>query len=477
MSASKRIFKNTSFMLSSNVFKKLVTLIITLVIARYLGVEKFGQLSFAMSFVVLFSIFVDFGAKVLINREIARNKKLVNTYVSNVLILKFFSSAVMLILVHTLASLLSYSAETMILLYIASLIFISQSIGETFNSAFKAYERLKYISCSIVLQHVIKLVLAILIVLAGFGVKELLLAFLVAEFLGLLMRFIFYHCCIHKFAFEWNTEFSKKLVRKSLPFGVAGLMMVLYDKIDIAMLSKMVNEPDAAIGLYSAAYTLVFTFEFIPLSIGAAVYSVASIAYLKNLNKFKVIYQKLVTYFFYLTIPLCIGTVILAEDIIGLFYGAEYAPAVLALQILIWSTLLKFQMYSFGIVLNSMNKEKVTMLATILSLITNILLNIILIPKYSFIGASIATVIAELIYFAICFTVISLNLESFPLFRTTLKPAIASIVMGFVVFYTQTISFLLAIVVGMLIYCALMLILRAIPRNDLIKVKRFLTKM
>jgi len=454
-------------MFAGNVFKKLLTLILILVVARYLGAANFGKLSFAMSFVVLFSILTDFGAKILINREIARNKDKVNKYVSNVIILKIFLSMLMLFVVGVTVNLLSYPNEIISLVYIAAFVFIFQSLGNPFDAAFRAFEVLKYSAYTMIGNSVIRLILAISIVVLGFGVKELLIAYLITEIFTFLIMFLYYNFKVHRFQLEWDFKFSKGILKKSLPFGVAALMMTLYDKIDITMLSKMVSEPNMVIGWYSAAINLPFIFEFIPMSIGAAVFAYASIAYLKNISKFKLIYRKLISYYFYLTIPLAVGTVILADKIIKLLYGNEYGPAAFALQILIWGVLLKFQMYAFGIVLNSMNKEMLTMKATIASLIANVVLNLLLIPKYSFIGASIATIAAELVYFVITYTAVSVYLERVSLIKILYKPALASLIMGVSVFYLNLVNLFLAMFGGIVIYIGLMFLFKAFPKKDI----------
>ncbi len=467
MGAIKRIAKNTIYMFTGNIVKKLFTLVLTLIVARYLGAANFGKLSFALGFVVLFSILTDFGAKILINREIARNKDKVNKYVSNVIILKVFLSIVMILVVGAAANILSYPSETIFLVYIAAFIFIFQSLGEPLNSAFRGFEVLQYSALPMIGQSLLKFLLAIGVVILGLGVKELLFAYLIAEILGFLMMLFYYHTKIHKFCLEWDYKFSKGIIKASIPFGVAALMMTLYDKIDITMLSKMVSNPDAVIGWYSAAITLPYVFEFIPISIMSAVYSYASVSYLKDISKLKIVYEKLISYFFYFTIPLCVGTVVLANKIIHLLYGNEYAPAIFALQILIWAVLLKFQMYAFGIVLDSMNKEMLTMKAAIASLVANVGLNLILIPKYGFIGASIATVASEMIYFVICYAAVSVYLERVPLIKLLYKPVFASIIMGVSVYYLNFINLFIAIFLAMIIYISLMFILRAFPKKDI----------
>lgn len=473
---AKTIARNSAYMFAGNVFKKAVSFVITILVARYLGVEDYGKLSFAIGFVALFTIFTDFGAQTLINREIARNKEKVNRYVSNTILLKIGLSAVLFIILKAAMAILSYERQTQNLVYLAAGVQVIQSLGNPFGAAFRGYEKLQYSAITISMQIVFKLLLALIIIGTGKGIKELLIAYIFAEVLGFVSNFTFYHTKIRRFGFEWDWNFAKEIFRKSIPFGVAALFMVLYDKIDITMLSKMVQNPDMVIGGYSAAYNLLWAFEFIPISIGAAVYPYASKAYLHAKEKFKKVFEKLFAYYFYLTIPLGVGTTILATDIMRMLYGEEYLFASLALQILIWSVLFKFQMYTFGIVLNSMNKEVSTMKATMISLGTNVALNLVLIPKYSFIGASIATVAAEAVYFVYAFIVVRKSLVRISILKTIGKPTIGSAIMAAAVIMTKELNLFLCIGIGITAYAASMFLMKAFVKEDIETIKSAIRK-
>ena len=476
MGTMKRLVSNTAFMFSANIIKKIITLVLTLIIARYFGVENFGKLSFALSFVALFSILTDFGAKVLINREIARNKKSVNKFVSNVIVMKLFASLAMILVLVVIVNLMQYSKEMKILIYISTLIQIFQSLGEPFNSAFMAFEKMKYNAITLVIESVLTFLFAILVVYFKLGLAFLLFSYLIADIVAFLIRLFYYHFRIHRLSSEFSGKFSKSLLRSSIPFGVAALLMTLYDKIDITMLSKMVQNSDIIIGLYSAAYNFLYIFEFIPIAIGAAIYPYASIAFTKRIGVFKLIFRKLFTFYFYITIPLSVGITILADKIILILYGSEYADSSIALQILIWTVVFKFQIYCFGMVLNSMNKEKISMKAAIASLLSNVVLNIFLIPKYSYYGASVATIIAELIYFIICFRAVSIYLERIYLTSILIKPVFAALVMGISLYYLRNSNLFISISASIVIYIVSMFFLKAFDKNDFELLKKVITK-
>ena len=126
----------------------------------------------------------------------------------------------------------------------------------------------------------------------GYGLIELLYTYIIASLIGFLISIYFLHKKIVPLSLTFDLDFSKKIIRKSIYFGIASLFMVIYTKIDVIMLSKLapssllniyVNAtPDMVIGWYSAAFNLVDSLIFIPIAITAALAPIAARAFINN---------------------------------------------------------------------------------------------------------------------------------------------------------------------------------------------------
>ena len=88
MTALQRIIKNTGLLLFSDIITKILGFFYIMYIARYLGAEGFGVLSFALAFTGIFSMFIDLGMHQLIIREVARDRSLARKYLANVALLE-----------------------------------------------------------------------------------------------------------------------------------------------------------------------------------------------------------------------------------------------------------------------------------------------------------------------------------------------------------------------------------------------------
>jgi len=380
-------------------------------------------------------------------------------------------------------NLLNYPSETRYIVYLATIFIILQSYLDSFDFIYQAFEKMQYSSFLRSFRIFIRLLLAIIIIWLGYGLVELLYVYIISSLISL---FLSGYICIKKFTtfnFRLEKDFALDLLKKSIPFGIAGMFMMIYAKIDITMLSKLAPvslsgiysnvTPDTVIGWYSAAHNLLDSLTFIPIAFSAALAPIAARAFIDNLSKLKLIYEKSFTYITYITIPIVIGTIVLANKIINLIYGSEYANGTLALQILIVMIFFNFQVYTFGLALNSMNKEKITMIAAILAVIVNVGLNFWLIPIYSFIGAAVTTIISEITYFVFCYYFTSKLLLKLNLIKITWKPLLSGLIMGTIIYYLKDFNLFLLMVMGFIIYVGLLFLFRSFTEKD----KEFVNKL
>jgi O-antigen/teichoic acid export membrane protein len=84
-----------------------------------------------------------------------------------------------------------------------------------------------------------------------------------------------------------------------------------------------------------------------------------------------------------------------AKPIVPLLYGASFGPSVAALQILIWAAAVMYVTMVLGTAFIAANLQRLNMKLTFIGVAVNVVLNVLLIPKYSYIGASFATIVTE----------------------------------------------------------------------------------
>ncbi|MGZ7209110.1 MAG: oligosaccharide flippase family protein, partial [Methanobacterium sp.] len=136
MSTTKRVAKNTSYLIVSSVVSYFFYMTVLIYMARYLGVSQFGIISLAISFTGIFGIFTDLGLNMLTVREVSRNKDLQDKYVGNTTAIKAVFSMVTLISIIVVATLIGYDPKTIMVLFMMTLAIVISSFFLTFYSIF-----------------------------------------------------------------------------------------------------------------------------------------------------------------------------------------------------------------------------------------------------------------------------------------------------------------------------------------------------
>lgn len=464
MNIPQKIAKNTIVLLVSQIITYVLNFLFTLYSARYLGVEGFGVLSYALAFIGLFSILMDLGLSTLTTRDVAREKKLTNKYISNVILLKTILVIITFSLIGISINLLNYPQQTINVVYIISLSFILANFALIFTSIFQAHEIMEYQSLANILGSLILFLGALYIISKGFGVIGFATLYLINSIIVLFYNLIVYYWKIGSLKFDFDLKFWKYIIKEALPLSISLIFTTIAFKIDTVMLSLIIN--NMAVGLYTAPYKLMEALLFIPNVFSIVALPVFSKLHTSSKNSLKFAYQKSFKYLFILGIPISVGTTLLANEFILLIYGSGFSESILAFQILIWAIPFIFLRYISKIILVSINKQDILLKIIFFSMILNIILNLVLIPQYSFIGASVVTVITEFTSFLLCFYVLSKYLVRIEVIKIIIKPIIASMVMAFFILYVKTNIFIL-VSFSIIIYFISILLLKTLDKEDI----------
>lgn len=474
MTTVQTIAKNTGVLLFANVITRILSLVLVIYIARYLGDVGFGKYSFAFAFTGLFIVLSDLGLSILTTREVARDKSQAGKYLGNVAILKLILSIFVIFLIFIVINLMDYPRDTTLIVYIAGIALIFESFIIFFASIYRAFEKMEYESLVLTLEKLLVVSLGVSVLILGYGLIELVYTYLFASIFGASLSFLFLIRRFTKPKLEIDFDLWKHAIKEAIPFGFAGILITIYLQIDITMLSMM--KGDAVVGWYSAASKLVYAFGFIPAAFMGAIFPAMSNFFKSSINSLKITYEKSFKYLLCLILPVAVGTTILADKIILILYGQEFVNSIIALQILIWVMMFLFFTQLFATVLGAINKQNFITKIAVATVITNVSLNLLLIPEFSYIGAAITTIFSGAIDFALHFYFVSKYLSKLPIHKIVAKPLICSLVMGFFVFYLKEINLIFLVVVSILIYIGMLYILKVFHQEDIILFKQVFRK-
>jgi O-antigen/teichoic acid export membrane protein len=475
MSTVGRITKNTGVLFLGQIITYLFGFFITIYTARYLGVEGFGILSLALAITGIFIVFTDLGLSTLIVREVARDKSLKNKYVGNFSVMKLFLTFFTFGLIVIIVNLIGYSKEISIVIYLITVSAILSSFSGLFISIFQAHEQMEYLAVYNMLSSLILLIGTFIAIYFQLSILIFAILYIISSLVTLIYTLIIY---LWKFSlpnFEIDPQFWKLTVITALPLTVSALFSVISFKIDTILLSIL--KGSVVVGFYTAPYQLMVALLVIPSVFTSAIYPVLSNFYVSSKESLKKSYEKSFKYLIILSLPIAVGTTLLANKIILIIYGSAFISSIIALQILIWEIPLVFLSYFSGTLLVSINKQELLFKITGICMIINIILNLIFIPHFSYMAASVITVLTELLSLILCLRYLNQFICTINLKNLILKPTLASSLMCLVIILSIKQNLLIIILISTVVYFTTLIFLKTFKKDDIILFKQILGKV
>lgn len=473
MSRVQTIFKNMGWLFVSQIIASICGFIWTILLARYLGVSKYGILGFALSFTGILSILNDLGIGTHIVRHIATDYDSASKYLGNAISLKTLFSIVTFVISLIILILMN---SPLITIQVTLLLTIHSSIGSMgglFNGTFQAFEEGKYQGVNNTIFNVILLIFILIVIYADYGLFGVTFGYLIARIIATL--YIYYALKKHivKPKFEFDKSFCKKITIASIPFALSSLLYLIYYSIDIVMITGLVG--DYATGIYNASYKLISVLTVFYSVYIAVIFPVMSKLFKNDKEVLKVSFEKSVKYLTMITIPLAIAIVLYSSDIITFVYGHKFDVAAQPLSILIWTVCFLFINGAAATLLNASNKEVAVTKVNAIAAVFNIVLNFFMIPHYTYNGAAITTVLSDLLIL-ILYLYIMNKLGQLPNKRILIdlaKIIVASAVLG-ISLYFLNLNMWVALPVGIIIYFAVIFVLRFLDDDDKYIVKEII---
>ena len=475
MNQIQTLFKNVSWVAISQVITNICAFLWTILIARYLGVNDYGTLSFVISFTVLIGMGTDIGITTFSTRELAKNKSKTKKFINNLIIYKILLSVIICIFTVLIVYLLGYNnlviELTLIMIIESSFITMFNFI----NGVFQAHESLRTPSVGVIIYSLSLLFLIFLITILNFGI----IAIAIAYSMGYLFALLYVsNKFLKEFGFpefEIDLPFWKEVTVKSLPFGLTLFFYTIYFSIDVVMISGLAG--DYATGLYNSAYKVISVFTAFYVIYQYVIFPLMSKLYTEDTNLLKISFEQSFKYSLLILFPIIVGVYFYSPYIINLIYSSAFALASVPMQILIWTVVFLFINGVATSLLNSIGKEFDVTKIYIIAAIFNIAVNYFLIPKYTYIGASIATVLSEILILGLMMHSIS-KTEYKPdiaLLETVLKLVICGIILT-IVLYLINVSLWLAIPIGLIVYIISLFLTKSIDDTDKYIIRELLGK-
>lgn len=372
-----------------------VSFTVGIYVARYLGVEAFGSISFAQSLVGIVSILSVLGMNDIVVKALVDNPKSKNKIMGSAFVLRLAGASIAICLVAILAVFLDISLMEKWLVIIISVGLLFQSIN-VIDLYFQSMVKSRFVVQAQFVQLVISTLVKLLLVLnqadlIWFGAVLLVDSIVLAIALGkiyLVQGESFIH-------WRFKLDTAKSLLRDAWPLLLSGAAILIYMKIDQVMIRNMLDA--SAVGYYSAAVKISEAWYFVPVVICTSLFpailkskALAPIEYQQRLQR---LYDAMVWMAVGITLPVSF----FADSLIRVTFGDEFSAAAPVLQIHIWAAVF----VSLGVASSKWmvaeNYQKKILYRTSYGLLINIVLNYFLIRRYGINGAAVATLVSQIV--------------------------------------------------------------------------------
>jgi O-antigen/teichoic acid export membrane protein len=413
--ATTKFMRNTGWLLVEQLFRMALSLVVLSLMARHLGVEQFGLLNYSLAFIMVGVTITNLGIDNILVNEFIKNRADTGALLGTTLILRFIAALVAIINLLIIVYVLNPHDTLLFALasiHAGSLIFV---IFDSIDCWFQSNLQSKYaVIAKSIAFFIVSCWRLVFIFLDGsvhyFALATVLEALLIGIFL------MIYYRRFQGPTLKFSMEFAKQLLQRSAYFFIAGLLIMIYTQMDKILLGHLSTHK--TVGIYMAALTISSMWMFIANALIESARPLIMTAKLEDEQQYAQKNKQLFCAIIWIGIGASIVITLLSKPLILLIYGPEFIEAVHVLTILIWSRIFSLMgsVRSIWLTMEGLGQYQVTFVG--IAAVTNVLLNIVLIPKYGATGAAIATLLAEM---GSAFFAVLLFQKTKPLFRLIIE--------------------------------------------------------
>ncbi|HAN19073.1 MAG: hypothetical protein A2X13_02740 [Bacteroidetes bacterium GWC2_33_15] len=368
-------------------------------VQNVVGAEEYGLYFSLFNFSLLLNILLDFGITNFNNRNIAQNNQLLSKSLSGIVVLRFLLAIGYFIITIIAALIIGYELRQ---LYLLVFLIFNQFIASFIlylRSNLSGLHLFKTDSIISVLDRTIMILICSLILWGGiiqssFRIEWFVYAQTTAYLIALLITIVVVYGKADFLKLNFDRAYFIAILKKSYPFAILTLLMAFYFRIDSVLLERLLPDGKEQAGIYAQAYRILDA-----VSMFAFLFAGLLLPMFSRMLKQKESIDQLTFFSLLLLIVPVLGitsaSFFYRTEIMDLLYHHHVASSSLIFGILILSYIGIALTYIFGTLLTANGSLKQLNIMAAAGVLLNIILNLLLIPKYAAFGAAIASLITQ----------------------------------------------------------------------------------
>ena len=393
--AVRRIASNSSWLLLERVANMTVRFFVSVWVVRYLGPESYGTYAYAASFTGLFMALATLGLDPVVVRNLSREGDNEADVLGTAFVLRLISGGTAALLVVSMSTVLVDDWITRVAIFLASMQLLFKA-SDVCDFWFQAEIKSKYpvfVRTGLTVMVAMAQVVLILSEASVLSFVVVLSAQLLLQAIGTAGMYVYVRAG-ERPSWSFRRQLAWSMLRDAWPLIFAGLSVSVYMKIDQVMVGEILDQ--RAVGLYATAVKISELWYFMPMMIAGSVFpKIVEAAETSSAERYERQMQAFFDAMVLMAYVIIVPVLLTSDWIIGLLFGATYQASAGVLQVHIWAFLFVALGVARGKWLVTENFTRFAMYAALAGAISNVALNLILIPRFGILGAAWATLLSQ----------------------------------------------------------------------------------
>lgn len=468
---TQSIAKNSVVPMALNLLNKGIDFAFAAFYLRVLGPSDSGAYATAITMALWFDIVGNWGLDALIIRDVAQDRVHASRYLLNTTLLRFATMLIGLLpvglfLAQWVASGEPLQKELLWALGLITIGMVFSSIAKGVTGLFYVFEAAEYPATLTTLTTMLKVVFGVIVLLMGWSYVGLAGVSIVVNFitLGLLCYVAFRQFPLGN---DWSIDYrlQRRAFVTGFPLMLNHLLATVFFKIDQPLIARLRGNEE--VGWYNSAYKWVDAFNIIPSFFTFAIFPVISRQVASDITSAERTFRMAVKILILIALPLAAVVTISAEAMIGTLGGSAFLPhGAIALQLVIWSIPIGWINSITNYTIVALGLEKQLTWGFVGGVVFNVVGNLLLIPHYGYVAAAIITIFSELILLLFFSLYLNRRLKQIGWFQLLIRPILLTAVVMVVMIAIRPIHWLLAVVVGLIVYLIGLWVLPILSKDE-----------
>ena len=394
----KAIFINTATQIAGKLVSLVFALISIKLLTNYLGANGIGEYSTISTYINFFVVIADLGLFSVSVREISKNPEKERQILSNVIVIRIVSAVIGTLVAILIVFFSNYSDNIKFGTLIASGFILFNLIWSVYDVILQVRLKMQFSALAEFLGRLISIIALVIIILSKGNFFLIISTISISGFLILAGKYIFAKKYI-SFPVKYDKAISSWIFNLAWPLGIIFIVNNIFFKVDTLILFALKGA--TAVGIYAVSYKILEVVLFVAGYFASSLKPILSQNIEYNKPYLGKVVEKSILVLLVMALPIAFLSILYSKDIILFISNDEFLSGSNALILISSALPLMFLDILMAEILIANDERKAMTIISIIALITNLALNFILIPYYSFIGAALATLISELVLFII----------------------------------------------------------------------------